>query len=179
MKIEIKTVKLADIKPNKNNPRKISKADMDRLIKSVDGFPEMLEMREIVVDETMTVIGGNQRLLALKKIGAKEVVAKIVTGLSDEKKKEFIIKDNVSLGEWDAFGEGWETSDLLEWGVDEEFLELDGSKDEKIKQTESELKPYAKVHILISCDIDVVESLQEILDQLKKTEGVEIEQSAN
>jgi DNA modification methylase len=80
----------------------------------------MLSIREIVVDETMTVLGGNMRLLALKKSGAKECTAKIVTGLTPEQKREFIIKDNSAFGEWDMdlLSSSWSDLPLVEWGVD-------------------------------------------------------------
>jgi hypothetical protein len=93
---------------------------MDLLIKSLKEFPDMLKLREIVVDETMTVLGGNMRLLALKKSGAKEATAKIVTGLTKEQKREFVIKDNSSFGDWDmeSLANAWGDLPLADWGVD-------------------------------------------------------------
>ncbi len=120
MKIEIKKVKLSDIRMNPDNPRTISEKAMERLVKSLKEFPDMLNLREIVVDETMTVLGGNMRLLALQKIGTKECTAKIVTGLTPEQKREFIIKDNSAFGEWDMdlLSSSWGDLPLVEWGVD-------------------------------------------------------------
>jgi len=119
-KIEIKTVKLSEIKLNPDNPRTISKKDMDLLVKSLTEFPDMLNIREIVVDETMTVLGGNMRLLALQKSGVKEVTAKIVSGLTKDQKREFVVKDNASFGSWDmdALANVWGDLPLAEWGVD-------------------------------------------------------------
>ena len=79
----------------------------------------MLKLREIVVDESMTVLGGNMRLLALRKIGAKECTAKIVTGLTPEQKREFVVKDNGSWGEWsmDDLANAWGDLPLADWGV--------------------------------------------------------------
>jgi hypothetical protein len=118
--IEIKNVKLSAIKLNENNPRTINKKDMDLLVKSLKDFPDMLNIREIVVDETMTVLGGNMRTLALRKSGAKECTAKIVTGLTPEQKREFVIKDNSGFGNWDmdALANAWGDLPLVEWGVD-------------------------------------------------------------
>lgn len=137
--IEIKTVKLSDIRLNPNNPRMISKKDMDLLVKSLHDFPEMMELREIVVDETMTVLGGNMRTLALKKIKAKECTAKIVSGLTPEQKREFIIKDNGGFGKWDfdALANLWGDLPLVEWGVD---LPEDRECVNEIKEDESEQK---------------------------------------
>jgi len=120
MNIETKKVKLSQIKLNPDNPRRISEKDMERLVKSLAEFPEMMDIREIVVDENMMVLGGNMRTLALKKAGAKECVAKIVTGLTPEQKKEFVIKDNSAFGSWDmdALANGWDDLPLVDWGVD-------------------------------------------------------------
>jgi DNA modification methylase len=99
---------------------------MDRLVKSLTDFPDMMQIREIVVDETMTVLGGNMRTLALRKSGAKECTAKIVKGLTPEQKREFVIKDNSAFGEWDMdLLSGWDDLPLVEWGVDlpEDWLE--------------------------------------------------------
>jgi hypothetical protein len=120
MNVEIKQVALSDIELNPDNPRTITGRNMDRLVKSLTEFPEMLELREIVVDETMTVLGGNIRLLALRKSGAKTATAKIVNGLTPEQKREFVIKDNSGFGDWnmDALANEWSDLPLAEWGVD-------------------------------------------------------------
>jgi len=120
VKVTIKQVKLSQIKLNQDNPRRIVKVEMDRLVKSLTDFPDMLNIREIVVDETMTVLGGNMRLMALKTIGARECSAKIVTGLTPEQKREFIIKDNSQFGEWDMdlLANSWGDLPLADWGVD-------------------------------------------------------------
>jgi hypothetical protein len=118
MEIEIKTVKLKEIKLNSDNPRRISNQDMDRLVKSLQAFPDMLSIREIVVDETMTCLGGNMRTLALRKAGAKETTAKIVTGLTAEQKREFTIKDNGMWGSWNMDElSAWDDLPLIDWGV--------------------------------------------------------------
>ena len=126
MKIEVKTVKLSEIKLNPDNPRTISTKDMDRLVKSLQEFPEMMEIREVVCDEDYVVIGGNMRTLALRKAGASEVIAKIVTGLTPEQKREFIIKDNSEFGTWDMdLLSTWDDLPLTDWGVDlpEDWME--------------------------------------------------------
>ena len=120
MKIEVKTVKLSEIKLNPDNPRTISTKDMDRLVKLLQEFPEMMELREIICDETMTVLGGNMRTLALRRAGAKEAIAKIATGLTPEQKREFVVKDNAPFGSWDfdILANEWDDLPLVEWGVD-------------------------------------------------------------
>jgi len=120
MNVETKQVKLSALKLNPNNPRRIGNKEMERLVKSLQEFPDMLSIREIVVDETMTILGGNMRYLALKKAGAKECTAKIVSGLTPEQKREFVIKDNGGFGKWDmdALANAWGDLPLVDWGVD-------------------------------------------------------------
>ena len=120
MEIITKKLKLSQIKPNPTNPRRIDKVEMDRLVKSLQDFPEMLELREIIVDENNIILGGNMRYRALKQIGEKECVTKIVTGLTLDQKREFIIKDNSSFGQYDmdALANLWSDLPLVEWGVD-------------------------------------------------------------
>ena len=106
--------------PNKNNPRFINDSKFDRLVKSIKDFPEMLEKRPIVIDENYMVLGGNMRLKACKKAGLKEIWIDQVLDWSEEKKNEFIIKDNSGFGEWDwdILLNEWEAKDLYDWGLD-------------------------------------------------------------
>ncbi len=120
MKIETKKVKVSSIKLNPDNPRKIGKPEMDKLVKSITDFPEMLEMREVVVDENTMALGGNMRTLALKKAKINDCTVKVVTGLTDDQKREFVIKDNSNFGEydWDILENDWADLPLDDWGVD-------------------------------------------------------------
>jgi DNA modification methylase len=72
------------------------------------------------------------RYLALKKSGAKAATAKIVTGLTKEQKREFVIKDNSNFGEYDfdALANGWSELPLADWGVDLPEDWLGGDKSE-------------------------------------------------
>jgi hypothetical protein len=91
-----------------------------------------------------------------------------------------MITDNAPFGQWDMdmLANEWDGLPLTEWGVDE-FYPIDGSDEEKLTQTEEELRPYKKVHILISIDVDSADRIIDLLDELRKMEGVEIEQAAN
>jgi len=113
-------VNIASIKPNPDNPRFVKDSKFKKLVKSIKEFPEMLEKRPIIVDENMVVLGGNMRLKACKSAGLFEVWIDEATGWSDEKKKEFIIKDNVGFGEWDwdILANEWNPNDLEDWGLD-------------------------------------------------------------
>jgi len=123
MEIEQKIVNITEIKENKDNPRKISKSQLERLKVSLQKFPEMLSIREIVVDENMMILGGNMRYRALKELGEKTVPVKIIKGLSEEQKKEFIIKDNNNYGEWDVdLLQNWDMDLLKDWDLDDKYI---------------------------------------------------------
>ena len=115
-----KKVKISEIKPNPNNPRIIKDDKFKKLVNSINEFPEMLEIRPIVVNSEMIVLGGNMRLKACKEAGLKEVPIIIADNLTEEQQKEFIIKDNVSGGEWDweVLANEWDAEKLEEWGLD-------------------------------------------------------------
>ncbi len=120
MKTSIKKMKLADLIPTENNPRQIKKDDFERLKESIKSFPKMLDIREIVVDENNRILGGHQRAKALLANGEKEVNVKVVEGLSEEEKREFVIRDNVQNGEWDfdVLANEWDDLPLDDWGID-------------------------------------------------------------
>lgn len=121
--------KISDLKLNPNNPRQIADVKLQNLKKSIKGFEKMMSLRPIIIDEHNTVLGGNMRLRALADLDYKELKpewVKQVTDLTDAEKREFIIKDNNSFGEydWDALANEWDDLPLAEWGVDlpEEWL---------------------------------------------------------
>lgn len=106
--MNIESVKISTVKSNPNNPRVIKDDKFDKLVQSIKDFPQMLEIRPIVVNDDMIVLGGNMRLKACKEAGLKEVPIIKASDLTEEQQREFIIKDNVGFGEWD-----WEQ--LKEW----------------------------------------------------------------
>jgi hypothetical protein len=118
--MQSRKVKIAEVKSNPNNPRQIKDDKFAKLVKSIKDFPEMLDIRPIVVNADMVVLGGNMRFKACKEAGLKEVPIIVAENLTDEQQKEFIIKDNVSGGEWDwdMLANEWEVEQLTEWGLD-------------------------------------------------------------
>ena len=113
-------VKISDIKLNPNNPRLIKDDKFAKLVKSVQEFPEMLEIRPIVVNTDMVVLGGNMRLKACKEAKIKELTVIVADNLTEEQQREFLIKDNVSGGEWDwnLLANEWDSEQLIDWGLD-------------------------------------------------------------
>jgi DNA modification methylase len=127
-------ININKIKLNPNNPRLIKDDKFAKLVQSIKDFPEMLEIRPIVVNDDMIILGGNMRFKACKEAGLKEVSIIKASGLSEEKQREFLIKDNVSGGEWDwSLLQEWDALELESWGLDlpAEFVtELEAEEDD-------------------------------------------------
>jgi hypothetical protein len=127
----IQTVKISEIKNNPNNPRIIRDDKFKKLVTSIQQFPQMLQLRPIVVNNDMVVLGGNMRLKACMEAGLKTVPIIKASDLTEEQQKEFIIKDNVGYGEWDwdELANNWDNAELNEWGLDvwQKEVEIDYS----------------------------------------------------
>tara|TARA_R100001530_G_scaffold132735_1_gene105430 strand:- start:46 stop:660 length:615 start_codon:yes stop_codon:yes gene_type:complete len=155
-------VTINKVKGNPNNPRIIKNDKFKKLVKSIKEFPEMLKLRPIVVDEDMVVLGGNMRLKASKDAGLKEVWIEVAEGLTEEQKKEFIVKDNVGFGEWewDMLANEWDSSQLIEWGLDVWLNEDDIEEIKNPENKESE-NPFAieldreSNYIVLKFDTDI------------------------
>ena len=156
-------VKLYKIKGNPLNPRVIKTDKFKKLVKSIQEFPEMLKLRPIVVDEDMMVLGGNMRLKASKDAGLKEVWIDIAEGLTEEQKKEFIVKDNVGFGEWewDMLANEWDSVQLAEWGLDV------WQNEDDVEDIEEVIDFNEDVNFIIKCEN--LKELEELKDKLKLT----------
>jgi hypothetical protein len=128
--MEIQKVKIQEVKLNPNNPRLIKDDKFKKLVKSIQELPEMLEIRPIVVNSEMIVLGGNMRLKACKEAGLKEVPIIIADNLTEEQQSEFLIKDNVSGGEWDfeMLANEWDVEKLQDWGLEVGGFDLDSDE---------------------------------------------------
>ena len=151
------------IKPNPNNPRIIKDYKFKQLVKSIQDFPQMLELRPIVIDENNIVLGGNMRLKACIEAGLSEVPVIHANNLTEDKKKEFIVKDNVGFGEWDwdDLANNWEVEQLTEWGLDIPNFDVEPSLDELIGQ-EKNNPPTMKL------TFESVEQLQEAENDIRE-----------
>lgn len=125
--MEIINKKISEIKLNPNNPRLIKDDKFTKLVQSIKDFPEMLDIRPIVVNADMVILGGNMRFKACKEAGLKEVPIIIADNLTEEQQREFLIKDNTSGGEWDfeMLANEWDVEQLEEWGLDVPNFEAD------------------------------------------------------
>jgi hypothetical protein len=168
--MNIEWVKTKDIVPNTENPRIIKDDKFKKLVQSIKDFPEMLQIRPIVVNNEMMILGGNMRLKAIQEIGIKEVPIIKAENLTEQQQREFLIKDNVGFGEWDwdALANDWDPAELNEWGLDIPNLDdkIDGMKDgEEIEFEQSVQIEPPKEYILIMAEPNSVdwEDLKEVL----------------
>jgi len=153
----IQKVKIGQVKVNPNNPRLIKDDKFKKLVQSIKDFPEMLNIRPIVVNQDMIILGGNMRYKACKEAGLKEIPI-IKTDLTEEQQREFLIKDNTSGGEWDweVLANEWNSEQLADWGLDIPSFATD-------------------VDYSILDDDDVSEQLENMTDGVKKAIQIEFE----
>jgi hypothetical protein len=115
--------KLSDLKKLPNNPRIIKDDDFKKLVKSINDNPDYFEARPVILSDRtgeLIIIAGNQRYEAAKQLKLKEIPTFLISGLTEEREKEIIIRDNVANGSWDfdVIANEWEADGLRDWGVD-------------------------------------------------------------
>ncbi len=146
--MQVNKVNINEVKTNPKNPRLIKDDKFRKLVKSIEEFPQMLELRPIVVDENNIVLGGNMRLKACKEAGLKEVFIVKAENLTELQKDEFIVKDNVGFGEWDwdMLANEWDADKLDEWGLDVPIFK--DSMDDELKDLSSTIDSLYRIEII-------------------------------
>ena len=116
----MQSVPINSIRNNPTNPRLVNNAKFEKLKKSIQEFPEMLELRPIVINEDGVILGGNMRYKALVELGYEEVPVIVASYITKEQENEFIIKDNLGFGDWDwdILANEWDSVELEDWGLD-------------------------------------------------------------
>lgn len=124
----IQIIDIREILPNPENPRKITPAKFNELVKSIEADPQILLAKPLVIDENKMVLGGNQRLTACKKIGMKTVPCLNASMLTPEQREKFIAIDNTHYGEWDwvKLEELYTTEQLYDYNIQEQQIMVDG-----------------------------------------------------
>lgn len=164
-------VAISKIKSNPDNPRIIKDDKFKQLVKSIKDFPQMLELRPIVVDSDMVVLGGNMRLKACLEAGLKEVDILIADQLTEDQKKEFIIKDNVGFGEWDwdILANEWDNELLNEWGLEVPGFDLDADNyGEDFSLPDGDKAPFQQMTFTLADE--QAEQIKNALEDIKQTE---------
>jgi len=141
-------VPIGTIKNNPNNPRVIKDDKFKKLVQSIKDLPEMAEVRPVVVNTDMVVLGGNMRLKAMREAGWKDVPIHVVDW-DEDKQRQFIIKDNVSGGEWDweMLANEWDTEELQEWGLD--LPDFDNAKELEAEEDDYEMPDEVQTDIVL------------------------------
>lgn len=163
-------VKINEVKLNPNNPRLIKDDKFKKLVSSIKDFPEMLNIRPIVVNKDMVILGGNMRYRACKEAGLKEVPI-IITDLSEEKQREFLIKDNVSGGEWDwsLLANEWNVEELKEWGIDLIGFDLNADElSEDFTLPDGDKPPFQQITFTLADE--QAEQIKNAISDIKATE---------
>jgi len=167
----VSRVNIQHIKQNPNNPRLIKDEKFAKLVKSIQDFPEMLELRPIVVNDDMIVLGGNMRLKACKEAGLKEVPIIKASSLTPEQQKEFIIKDNVGFGEWDweMIANEWDAEQVTDWGLDIPGFDLDSdSLGEGFTLPDGDKAPFQQMTFTLADEQATV--IKNAIDDIKGTD---------
>jgi ParB-like chromosome segregation protein Spo0J len=162
-------LKISKVLPNPENPRVIKDHKYKALVKSIKEFPKMLEIRPIVVNSDMIILGGNMRLRACQEAGLKDIPVIIAKELTESEQREFTIKDNVSFGEWDwdALANDWDDSELNDWGLDvwKKAEEIDYSilNGDDLSSDLSDMTKNIKKAIQIEFEMEHYEAAQELV----------------
>lgn len=164
-------IKISKIKRNPNNPRLIKDDKFHKLVKSIKEFPQMLDIRPIVVNKDMIVLGGNMRLKACQEAGLKEVPV-IKTKFTAKKQREFIVKDNSNFGEWDwdMVANEWDSKELEDWGLNLPVFQdsLSNTDEYKGSNPELELDNFMNAEIKRLYLVYDSETFEKVVDWLNK-----------
>ena len=163
-----KKIKLTDLIPLEKNPFRAKDPELTKLKKSIKDFEKMLSIRKIIVDEKNTIMGGNKRFFALKKLGYIEIPESWIdkrTDLTEHEKKQFIVKDNIGFGEWDQdiLNEGWDSAELADWGLELNEFQEEENYNENIKNNNSEK---------INLNIELSENDLNLWKKIKSIKGI-------
>ncbi|MGX9985864.1 hypothetical protein [Soonwooa purpurea] len=145
--METTNIKLSQLSPNDGqidglpkNPRFIRDERFEKLKKSIEELPEMLEIRELIVipfNKRFVIIGGNMRFRAMKDLGFKEAPCKVLdVNTPANILRQISIKDNVAFGndDFEALANDWDEAELKDWGM--EFPSFDDFEEEEKEHIE-------------------------------------------
>jgi hypothetical protein len=166
-----KKIKISEIKLNPNNPRLIKDDKFKKLVKSIQDFPEMLDIRPIVVNSDMIILGGNMRFKACKEAGLKEIPVIIADNLTEEQQREFLIKDNTSGGEWDfeMLANEWDVEQLEAWGLDVGGFDVDADDmTDEFSLPEGDKAPFQQMTFTLADE--QAEQIKNAIADIKATE---------
>lgn len=127
--VEYKNIPIKELVLLENNPRTVTKTEMDKLCDSLIKDPTFLHVRPVLVnriDGINHVYAGNQRVQAAKKLKWKEIYCSVEDNLSDDLMQKRILKDNRHAGQfdYDALANNWDLDVLTDSGFSAEELHI-------------------------------------------------------
>lgn len=183
--IQAQEIELKKLTPNKGqiegvptNPRKATKEQIEKLKRSIEETPTMLQLREIIAYDNngeLVIVGGNMRYQALKALGHKTALVKVLPAdTPKETINAFIIKDNAQFGEWDIdlLANEWDKDLLKDWGAEidwgkEGILMEQPTSEDEIARKEREFREKMEAGEISEEDEEYQEFLEKF--KLKKT----------
>ena len=162
---------ISQIKPNPENPRIIKDHKFKQLVESIKSFPQMLELRPIVIDENNIVLGGNMRLKACTEAGLTDVPVIYAKDLTEEQKKEFIIKDNVGYGEWDweDLANSWDVEQITDWGLDINGFDVNANElSNEFSLPSGDKSPFQQMTFTLADEQSI--QIKNAIEEIKRTE---------
>jgi len=163
-------MKISEIKSNPNNPRLIKDDKFKKLVQSIKDFPEMMDIRPIVINQDNIILGGNMRFKAAKEAGLKDVPVNKVDW-NEAKQREFIIKDNVSGGEWDwdIIANEWNSEELEDWGLDLPGYDVNSDEfGEGFSLKDGDKEPFQQMTFTLADEQAIV--IQNAISDIKQTD---------
>jgi ParB-like chromosome segregation protein Spo0J len=169
--MNITNIPLSELKPNPNNPRVITSVMMDKLKKSIQEFPEMLNVRPIILDSNNVILGGNMRYKALQSLGYTEAPCIYANQLTPEEQQDLLIKNNLSYGDWDweDILTNWQLESVRDWGLDVPgfFFDDDVEPEIEVQEDFNRIKTIA-----INLDRDHYTKMLDELNGIVRREGL-------
>ena len=162
---------ISQIKPNPENPRIIKDHKFKQLVESIKSFPQMLELRPIVIDENNVVLGGNMRLKACIEAGLTDVPVVQAKDLTDLQKKEFIVKDNVGYGEWDwdDLANNWDVEQITDWGLDINGFDVNANDlSDEFSLPSGDKSPFQQMTFTLADEQAI--QIKNAIEEIKRTE---------
>lgn len=172
------TAAVSELRPYERNPRRISKESYARLLLSLK---EMGYHQRIICQPDMTVIGGHQRIRALKELGIKTVAVLVPDReLTKDEYKRLLVQDNLPFGEFDMdiLSSDFEAKDLIAWGMPENLLgkiDINSGNTDEDEAPEPPANPISKIgdvwilgnHRLMCGDSTNADNVSKLLGEAK------------
>jgi hypothetical protein len=132
----------------------------------------MMEKRPMVcvtdVDGSIYPLGGNMRLKALQELKFKDIPSTYVMMAdewTEERRREFVIKDNIGYGEWEweQLANDWDTEQLQDWGLDiPDFKQIEESEADDLSD---KIKSEYRIEVICRDEAEQEQTYNKLIEQ--------------